>query len=407
MTKEPLKTSFSIDRVLECIRGLAALWVFMFHIASTFEPSSSILYVIARYGYQGVAVFFVISGYCIYCAAEKTLGMGQHPNTFLTRRMLRVMPPFWASIILLLALPFILEMVSFFKSGVYVAPSPAWMKFNLVEWIEIVTLTRVFLSQDGDLQAAFSPINAVYWSLAIELQLYLVMYVTLFFKSTWKKILVSLFFIAIFASTFPAIKNSGMFFTYWPAFFFGIALRWIYQHGMTPWSVFGKNQRWASCVGASLLICSVVIVMFSSLRIESTLSKLAPNLNFIAAAGVTSVLLWLLGGIEHAALISDDCSNRRSAYLGILLLPLLWLGQSSYSLYLLHGQLHRLPDMFVRQIISPQSVIYPFLIIIMTAALCFFFSKLVEMPFQKISKNFSKRISQNLSVERQISARKI
>lgn len=393
MKNEIVETGFSVDIVLECARGLSALWVFMFHICQIFEDTWPLIYAIARYGYQGVPVFFVISGYCIYAAAEKTLVSGQHPNTFLVRRLIRVLPPFWVSIVLLIALPFLLEAISFFKSGSYNFPSARWMHFTAIEWLEVITLTRIFFNIDGDFQAAFSPINAVYWSLAIELQLYLVMYATLFFKLQWKKLLVAVLIFSTVASFSGALNKSGLFFTFWPAFFFGIGLRWTHQHGITPWYIFGKNQKWASCLGTALFILMASIFIFSPVPAATFFLAQIPNLSFIAASAFSAAALWMLGGIEHSVLISESRQPKLfKASRTVLLIPLFWLGQSSYSLYLLHGHLQRLPDMFIRQIVSPYSALYPLLLITTTAFLCFVFYKFVEVPFQKIGRTFANRL---------------
>lgn len=390
MGEEKFKAEFSIDLVLECARGLSALWVFLFHISHTFEHSSPFLYAIARYGYQGVTVFFVISGYCIYSAAEKTRGNQQHPNTFLIRRLVRVMPPFWASIILIVALPFLLEAISSVKSGSYVFPTADWMQFTIIDWLQVATLTKVFFSHSGDLQGAFSPINSVYWSLAVELQLYLVIYAALLFKSSWKKLLIAVLIIAVPVSTITALNQSGLFFPFWPAFFFGIALRWAHQRRITPWLAFGKYERLASCLSAGSLITAVVLFIFSPLIATTFLPKWVPNLEFIAASALAAVLLWLLGGIEHSAFLGGASIQSKGGFLStVLLAPLCLLGQSSYSLYLLHGQLYRLPDMFIRQIYSHNDFLYASLLIFSTGALCFGFYKIIEVPFQRLARSFS------------------
>jgi peptidoglycan/LPS O-acetylase OafA/YrhL len=407
MLRDPIKTGFSIDLTMECMRGFSALWVFMYHIADIFKASSSVLYIIAQYGYQGVAIFFVISGYCIYAAAENALIKRQHPNMFLTRRLVRVMPPFWASIIFLVGLPFFLEALSSFKSGIYISPSPRWLQFNSVEWFEVATLARVFFSKDGNLQSAFSPINAVYWSLAIELQLYFVMYVTLFFKLNQRKILLAIFFVGIFISTLPIIKTSGLFFSYWPAFFFGIALRWAHQHRITPLAVFKHHQEWVSVAAATFLLSIVLIFIFSDLRIVTVYTELIPNFNFVVAAGIAATLLWLFGGVEHARLLRRINGTKKFGLLAVVLLPLCWIGQSSYSLYLLHGQLYHFPEMFVRQVISPRTSLYPILIMSITACLCFIYYKFVEVPFQSLARNMTNPMLRDLPYFKGLENKKI
>jgi peptidoglycan/LPS O-acetylase OafA/YrhL len=398
MNSEKLETRFSIDMVLECARGVSALWVFMFHISDAFETSAPFLYTIAKYGYQGVPIFFVISGYCIYSAAEKTLSNDQRPNTFLIRRLLRVMPPFWASIIVVIALPFLLEAISSIKSGVYVSPSPRWLQFTSVEWIEIVTLTRELFSGHGDLQGGFSAINAVYWSLAIEVQLYFAMYAALYFKSNWRKFLIALLGVSILTCAIPAMNRSGLFLEFWPAFFMGLSLRWAHQRGITPLLIFGKNQLWASCLAAGTLFFAISVFMFSPLHTVSVLPAQVQNANFIATSVFATALLWLLGGIEHGVIHLKNYQTENSKLTHTLLLPLCWVGQSSYSLYLLHGKLYNLPSMFIRQIVSPDNVLHPLLTMVATALLCFGFYKLVEVPSQRIGRTIADRALRNRSV---------
>lgn len=392
MNEERIKKSFSIDIVLECVRGLSALWVFIFHIADAFEISSPLIFTIARYGYLGVPVFFVISGYCIYSAAEKTLSKGQRPNTFLLRRLIRVMPPFWASIILLTALPFLLEAISSIKTGMYIHPSPRWLQFTGTEWLEIATLTRDFFSDDNDLNGGFSPINAVYWSLAIEIQLYFAMYIALYFKENWRKFLIALLGVAILFCLIPTLNINGLFLKFWPAFFFGLLLRWMHQQEITPSVIFGKTQILASSFGSSILVFSIFFFMFHPPRMALFSSHLLQNAQFIATSAIATMLLWLLGGIEHGIFQLRNYQSEKSKLANLLFLPLFWLGQSSYSLYLLHGKLYQLPSMFIRQIVSPESVFHPLLTIIATAILCFVFYKLVEVPFQRIGRTITSRV---------------
>ena len=59
--------------LLELARGIAALWVFFFHVKNNFQDSAEWIYNIAEYGHYGVPMFFVISGFVITYSAEGTL----------------------------------------------------------------------------------------------------------------------------------------------------------------------------------------------------------------------------------------------------------------------------------------------------------------------------------------------
>ncbi|MFS0753724.1 acyltransferase [Noviherbaspirillum sp. 1P10PC] len=393
MDPEIKQPRFEVTTVFECVRGLSALWVFLFHIADSLQHLSPFLFAIARYGYQGVPIFFVISGYCIYASAEETIRKGQHPNNFLLRRLIRVMPPFWASILLIAALPYFVEAISSLKSGVYHVPSPKWLQFGAIDWLKIATLTQVFFNKNGNLQDAFSPINAVYWSLSIEIQLYIVIYLTSFFKSRRKKILMLVLAASIFATAIPTLRDSGLFFSFWPAFFLGILLRWAHEKGVTPNMLFGKMALIVSFAGTAFLSFLSLFFIFFPNHFGHTLTINKYNLTFTFAAIIATGFLWMLGEIEYRLSTSKSLESNDSKFRIALLVPTCLLGQSSYSLYLLHGQLQQLPAMFIRQIISPDTILFPFFTISATVLLCFLFYKFVEIPFLKLGKIISKRNS--------------
>ena len=129
------------------------------------------------------------------------------------------------------------------------------------------------------------------------------------------------------------------------------------------------------------------------MKLGHFISGEAFTLEFIFAAAVATGILWILGGVEHCIETSSTAQARILKPLSVLLIPLSWLGQSSYSLYLLHGQLMKLPETFIRQIIQPQSLVFALLTLITTAALCFCFYKVVELPCQNFGKFFIKRTS--------------
>ena len=62
-----------------------------------------------RMMYLGVPIFFVISGYCIAASADSSRRKGDSPWTFLKRRFWRIYPPYWASLVGLIALVAVLD----------------------------------------------------------------------------------------------------------------------------------------------------------------------------------------------------------------------------------------------------------------------------------------------------------
>lgn len=386
-TLEAHSNSESLALVLECARGFAALWVFLFHIAELLEKSSATLTTFARCGYFGVPLFFVISGYCMYAAASKSVSEERNPTLFLKRRFLRIFPPFWISLIVVVLVPFLLEAISALKSGAFSLPSPRWLEFGMMDWLQMMTLTRIFFNSDGDLQGAFSPVNAVYWTLAIEFQFYLVMYGALFFRQSWKKILILVFCISLFSGLAPNIRESGLFLPYWPAFSCGLILRAGHEAGFTPARVFGIRASCSSMLTSISLLAGILWAVFAGQFMFIFSLGGTTNAIFTTFAVYTSVLLWFLSGVEHS--LNSHTRLSDGGLISYLLSPILLMGASSYSLYLLHGKIYQLPEMLIRQVLSQENIAYPILMVSATVLLCFAFYKLFETPF--MSKRYTVR----------------
>ena len=82
--------------VVNALRGLAALWVAWYHVTGLLQPESSLLATLGRYGFMGVQVFFVVSGFVIpYALHRAHYELPQFPR-FLAKRLLRLHPPYLA-----------------------------------------------------------------------------------------------------------------------------------------------------------------------------------------------------------------------------------------------------------------------------------------------------------------------
>lgn len=95
-------------KTLDMWRGVAALMV-VFHHGSPIVTShyqdlvGNPFYHYFHFGYLGVQLFFVISGYCIANSACSTMAKGSGWWSFMRARLRRVMPPCWASLVLVAA----------------------------------------------------------------------------------------------------------------------------------------------------------------------------------------------------------------------------------------------------------------------------------------------------------------
>ena len=83
---------------LDKLRGAAALMVVFFHLNAEAGFSGNVWREIAAYGNRGVEIFFLLSGFCIYAAAQRANGVGE----FAWHRWWRVFPPYYFSLLVVI-----------------------------------------------------------------------------------------------------------------------------------------------------------------------------------------------------------------------------------------------------------------------------------------------------------------
>ena len=158
---------------IDALRGAAAMAVVLYHSAEfeNFigfpgmpEQLGWILSRIIGFGYTGVFLFFVISGFCIHLRWAKQAARGQTPVLnfvdFWKRRFRRLYPPYLVALALYLAIEY--------SKGKW---SPSG--FGLYD-----LFMHLFMLHNLDARTTFT-INGVFWTLAIEEQLYLLYFVLL------------------------------------------------------------------------------------------------------------------------------------------------------------------------------------------------------------------------------------
>jgi peptidoglycan/LPS O-acetylase OafA/YrhL len=141
--------------VIEVLRGVAALAVVLFHAATPFSSDSALF--LQRYGWLGVDVFFVISGFVIPLSLHgKGYRIIDFPR-FLLRRLVRLEPPYLISIVLGITLWHLSTLAPGFR-GQDVSYSMPQLAAHL---LYLVPLTN------------YQWLSPVYWSLAYEFLFYI------------------------------------------------------------------------------------------------------------------------------------------------------------------------------------------------------------------------------------------
>ncbi|WP_078941016.1 acyltransferase family protein [Streptomyces cellulosae] len=162
---------------IDGIRLLAALMVAVHHYAGTNRvdrpgnaiwdrPVSDIMPTVFRfasYGWIGVEIFFVISGFviCMSC-------WGRTPRQFFVSRVIRLYPAYWFAVL--------------FTTGVLVAVPGVWERLRLRE-----VLLNLTMLQSG---SGVANVDGVYWTLWSELRFYLLFLVVVATGLTYRKVVV-------------------------------------------------------------------------------------------------------------------------------------------------------------------------------------------------------------------------
>jgi peptidoglycan/LPS O-acetylase OafA/YrhL len=260
---------------LDALRGIASLGVCWFHLTTVNQAflSDGIVKSSGWYGALGVQIFFVISGFVIPFALWRSEYKPRDYPRFLLKRILRLDPPYLIAIAAGLLLTCL---------------SAAIRGFG---WRTPYSTVQILLHL-GYLNtlAGFDWVNPVFWTLAIEFQYYLLIgcvYHLVSSRKVWRRIATGIAFAAL-AFTFP----QEQFIFHWLFLFVFGLLIFNYKVGLLDRRALVPGLILAS-IGAGLTVNPIVAVV-----------------------GLTTALL--IGFATVKARI------------------LTFLGQISYSLYLVH-----------------------------------------------------------------------
>ena len=147
----------SRNETVDALRGLAALSVCFFHFTNgTHFRAASYLAPAGAYGWLGVEVFFVISGFIVPNAMLRAGYTLSAWPTFMVKRLIRLEPPYLVSIAIVMLL------------GIASTMAPGFLGFP-IDWTPAQVAGHL-----GYLNTFLGLpwLNPVYWSLAIEFQFY-------------------------------------------------------------------------------------------------------------------------------------------------------------------------------------------------------------------------------------------
>ena len=179
MTNPPALSHTTRLRGIDALRGAAALGVVFFHAVeqgTKVLPNNLFQYPIrlvqfgSSFGYIGVFLFFVISGFCIHLQWARTKAAGTAPDirfgSFWKRRIRRLYPPYLITLLLFLLL------------------AAGTTGLNLTYLFIYDIGMHLLMLHNLDPHTCYT-INGVFWTLAVEEQLYLAYFLLLFLRIRW------------------------------------------------------------------------------------------------------------------------------------------------------------------------------------------------------------------------------
>ena len=337
--KESISPTISFRNDIQSLRGLAVLFVLIFHFFPLILPR----------GYLGVDIFFIISGYLItsICLTKKNYSFIK----FIKKRIIRLIPSILGTIILCV----VLSLVIFLPSDL----SHFWN--SVISSIFLVP-NFYFLFNGG----YFGGINELkpllhFWSLGIEIQFYIIYpLILVFIKNQFKGNFLILIFIIFFISVL--LNFFFISYDYDKINFFMLPTRiWQFCLGSIIFFL-PKNNFNTKCNNflSVLLIFLVILMVFLDFNIANLLLK------FIISISVSLIIFFGTNTSEHNFFLDNLIFN--------------FFGKISYSLYLIHWPILVFFKYYlIREISNLESFI-----LMLFAVLCsYFFWRYVENTFHK------------------------
>lgn len=283
---------------LDGLRSLAIISVIAFHYLQRFPdyyPYGDTILPISRYGYLGVDLFFIISGFVITLSLHNSKSF----LDFTLKRLIRLWP----------AMAFC-SVVTFFAMHYIDTPFTEHRRTGVSAFLPSLTFTAPFLWSKLLPSFSFSYVDGAYWSLFVEIRFYFwaALISAMSRRETFTRNAVFIFFSALLLFVFAKIMDIAFLQSITSILFFPKYLH-LFCAGILFSELWAGRNKKASWIGIG--VCILIVPVMSR-----DANSAAITVSFF---GLFALL------VTRPRLLSIFC-----------LPPLVWIGVVSYPIYLLH-----------------------------------------------------------------------
>jgi len=335
-----MTTTAITDRLyeLDLLRFFAALSVMFFHYTFrgvTANHLSNVPYpeisAISKYGYLGVDLFFMISGFVIIMTV-----MNKSWQHFLVSRIVRLYPAFWVAC----SLTFILRIILGNQNN---APT-------LFQYLANMTMLNPLFGVEA--------IDGVYWTLLVEMRFYFWIFLIVLMGQILKlkPFLAAWLCIAVIFNIVHVRMFNIIFITpYAPLFIAGTTFYLVYKEGMSLFK------------GLLLAVSYIEVIIQSRVTLAEMRDQFSTGFSDIAATFILTFffIIFFLVATRRTLAISS------SKYLA--------LGALTYPLYLIHQRIGYLILNSLYQYINKYVLLFSTVAIMLVGA--YLINKKIEQPF--------------------------
>lgn len=287
--------------LLQVLRGIAAILVLLAHCDLIYNQNynQNFWFQIFNFGGSGVDFFFILSGFLLFYLHRNDIGNREKVNTFLRKRFTRIYPIYWVVLTLKLSASWIFA---------YDAD---------VNQRNILEVLKAFMLFPQDRNILSSSFLGVSWTLSFEVFFYIIFGILIGLSTRWSFLIIATWLLGTFANFIGVIDLSQsdlliqfIFNEYNLEFALGCLCAYLlrkYQYNLNWGKVF-------IYLGIFLYTVSAINEYYKITTISS-----------VIAYGIPSMLI-VLGATSIESIKNIQVPN-----------TLIYIGDASYSIYLMHG----------------------------------------------------------------------